>query len=72
MNDDAVVLNPGGRKSGGGTPYAVSDVIGLKTDKLLELAEKDGFGTRNQGVLKALVCFSIDATSVTPPLKFME
>ena len=43
--------------------------MGLKTDELLDLAAKDGFGEWNQGVLKALVCF---ATSVTPLLKFME
>ena len=52
-------MNPGGRKSRGDTPNSVNNVVGLKTDELLDLAAKDGFGKRNQGALEALVCFSI-------------
>jgi hypothetical protein len=72
MNDDAVVLNLGERKSGGGTPLSVSDAIGLKTDELMELAAKDGFGERNQGVLQALVRFSIVCNVCDAAVKFME
>jgi len=47
--------NPGGRKSGGGTPFSVSDLIAKDTDELLEMAatSKD-FGNRKQEILKIL------------------
>jgi len=49
-------MNPGGPKSGGGTPYSVSDTISLETDTLLGMAAEEGFGKRKQAALKALVC----------------
>jgi hypothetical protein len=59
MNNAAIVMNPGGRKSGSATPFSVSDAIGMETDKLMELAAGDNFRKWNQGALKALVWFEI-------------
>ena len=53
--DLTVVINPGGRKSGSGTPFSVSDTVGMETDELLKVAAEEGFGQRKQGALKALV-----------------
>jgi hypothetical protein len=50
-----VVLNPGGPKSGGGTPHSVSDIVHIETDKLLAVAETEGFGVRGQVALQTLV-----------------
>jgi hypothetical protein len=50
-----VVLNPGGPKSGGGTPHSVSDIVNMETDELLAVAETEGFGVRKQVALKTLV-----------------
>ena len=53
---NAVVLNPGGPKSGTSPDVSVSDVVNKETDELLEEANKKGdFGTRHQEVLKTLV-----------------
>ena len=48
-------MNPGGHKSGSGTPYSVSEFVGLETDELMKLMKEEGFGTRKQAALKALV-----------------
>jgi hypothetical protein len=45
VTDFIIVLNPGGPKSVAGTPFSVSDIISMETDELLELANKEGFGT---------------------------
>ena len=47
-------MNPGGPKSGSGTPYSVNDAISLETDTLLQMAAEEGFGKRKQAALKAL------------------
>jgi hypothetical protein len=52
----ALVQNPGGLKSGVGTPYSVTEFISKNTDELLKEAVKEGFGKRKQEILKALVC----------------
>ena len=56
------VMNPGGRKSGSGTPYSVSDTISMEIDTLLALAAEQGFGNRKQAALKALACRKIVMT----------
>jgi hypothetical protein len=50
-----VVLNPGGPKSGSGTPRSVSDIVNMETDELLTVAETEGSGVRKQEALKSLV-----------------
>jgi len=52
-------MNPGGPKSGVGTPHSVSQFVSIDTDKLLEVAAQEGFGKRKQDALKAL-CFKRD------------
>jgi hypothetical protein len=52
-------MNPGGRKSGGGTPFSVSDIVGVETDELLAIAVEEGLGQRRQEALKALICRQI-------------
>jgi hypothetical protein len=54
-NDAMIVMNPGGPKSGSGTPFSVSEVIAMETDQLLRIANEGGFGKRKQQALKALV-----------------
>jgi hypothetical protein len=54
-----LVMNPGGPKSGVGTPHSVSKFISIDTDKLLEIAAQEGFGKRKQDALKALVCCQV-------------
>ena len=56
-------MNPGGRKSGSGTPYSISDTISMETDTLLGLAEQ-GFGNRKQAALKALACRKFESHSL--------
>ena len=53
-------MNPGGRKSGTGTPYSVSEAISLETDELLKIAAEEGSGKRKQAALKALACRKIE------------
>jgi hypothetical protein len=53
-----VVMNPGGPKSGSGTPRSVSDIVNMETDELLAVAEA-GFGGRKQAALKSLVCSKV-------------
>ncbi|KAK2462249.1 hypothetical protein APHAL10511_005745 [Amanita phalloides] len=48
-------MNTGGRKSGIGTPYSVSDTISMDTDALLKIAAEEGFGNRKQAALKTLI-----------------
>ena len=48
-------MNPGGPKSGSGTPHSVSDIINMETDELLAEAEVAGFRVRKQAALKSLV-----------------
>jgi hypothetical protein len=49
-------MNPGGRRSGIGTPHSVSDVVEMETGELLRLATEEGrFGVRKQEALKILV-----------------
>jgi hypothetical protein len=48
-----VVLNPGGPKSGSGTPPSVSDIVNMETDELLTVAKTEGFGVRKQEALKS-------------------
>jgi len=55
-------MNPGGHKSGSGTPYSVSEFVGLETDELMKLMKEEGFGTRKQAALKALL-FKRDGNS---------
>ena len=50
-----VVMNPGGPKSGRGTPHSVSDIVNMEMDKLLAVAEGTGFGVQKQEALKCLV-----------------
>jgi hypothetical protein len=47
-NQAELVMNPGGPKSGVGTPHSVSQFISIDTDKLLEVAAQEGFGKRNK------------------------
>lgn len=55
-----VVANPGGPKSGLGTPFSVSDTMDLDTDRLLEMMNNDEkYGKRKQAILKALVRFRL-------------
>jgi hypothetical protein len=50
------VLNPGGKKSGTGTDFSVSDIVDEETNQLLLLVKEEGdFGKRKQEILKALV-----------------
>jgi hypothetical protein len=49
-------MNPGGRKSGIGTPFSIIEAVGSETERLLGLAALEGFGKRKQNALKALVC----------------
>lgn len=49
-------MNPGGRKSGSGTPFSDSDIIAKDTDELLQMAASEGLGKRKQDILKVLVC----------------
>jgi hypothetical protein len=49
-------MNPGGPKSGIGTPFSVNDIVGMETEKLMEAAAEEGLGQRKQEALKALVC----------------
>jgi hypothetical protein len=54
--DPVVVMKPGGRKSGVGTPFSVSDVVRMETTELLRLATEEGdFGATKQEALKVLV-----------------
>jgi hypothetical protein len=55
MTDFIIVLNPGGARSGLGTPYSVSEMISMETEDLLAVASQEGFGTRKQEALKRLV-----------------
>jgi hypothetical protein len=55
-----LVMNPGGCKSGTGTPYSVSEAILLETDKLLRIAAEEDFGKRKQAALMALACYKIE------------
>jgi len=49
-------MNPGGRQSGTGTDFSVSDIVDEETNQLLLLVnEKGDFGKRKQEALKALV-----------------
>ena len=50
------VMNPGGRKSGTGTPFSVSEAISMETDELLQIATEANFGHRKQAALKTLAC----------------
>jgi hypothetical protein len=54
------VINPGGRKSGSGTPYSVSKVISEETEILLAMAAQCGLGKRKQTALKTLACRKIN------------
>jgi len=47
-------MNPGGPKSGTGTPHSVNEFMSMTTDELLREALQEGFGKRKQDVLKAL------------------
>ncbi|KAI0005925.1 hypothetical protein BJV74DRAFT_792373 [Russula compacta] len=48
-------MNPGRLRSGAGSEFSVSEVIGKETDELLRsVNEEEGFGKRRQGALKAL------------------
>jgi hypothetical protein len=52
-----IVMNPGGPKSGTGTPHSVSTVVATETDELLRIAREEGkFGKRKQTSLKDLAC----------------
>jgi hypothetical protein len=54
--DKTVAMNPGGRKSGLGTPYSVSDVVEMETKELLRLAIEEGkSGVRKHEAFKMLV-----------------
>ncbi|KAF5374130.1 hypothetical protein D9615_008842 [Tricholomella constricta] len=65
-------MNPGGPKSGGGTPHSVSDVVKMETDQLLSVAQEVGFGVRKQAALKRL-SFKRDGYScVMTGVKFNE
>ena len=48
-------MNPGGRRSGSETPFSVSEMIGMDTDRLLLAAASEGFGIWKPEALKALV-----------------
>ena len=49
-------MNPGGRQSGTGTDFSVSDIVDEETDQLRLLVNEEGdFGKRKQEVLKVLV-----------------
>jgi hypothetical protein len=49
-------MNPGGKQSGTGTDFSVSDFVDEETNQLLLLVnEKGDFGKRKQEALKALV-----------------
>jgi len=49
-------MNPGGRKSAGGSAFSVSEIVDEETEKLLETVDAEGdFGKRKQGALKTLV-----------------
>lgn len=61
--DVTIVLNPGGPKSGIGTPYSVTEIISMETDQLLAIANEEGFGKRKQEALKRLVCSKV----ILPP-----
>ena len=54
-HDAMVVMNPGGRRSGAGTPHLVSDIVNMETDELLAVTKGTGFGVRKQEALKCLV-----------------
>ncbi len=54
------VMNPGGRKSGTGTPFSVSEAISMETDELLKIAAEAKFGFRKQAALKTLACRGIN------------
>jgi hypothetical protein len=54
-----IVQNPGGPKSGVGTPYSVSEYVSKETDELLEIAGEQGFGKRKQEALKLLVRYHV-------------
>jgi len=55
--DITIVANPGGRKSGTGTPFSVSELVGAETDRLIQMAtDEKGYGVRKQVILKELVC----------------
>jgi hypothetical protein len=54
--DTTVVANPGGHKSGTGTPSSVSELVGAETDRLIQMAKDEkGYGVRKQVILKELV-----------------
>lgn len=57
-----VVMNPGGPKSGTGTPHLVNEFMSMSTDELLQEASEEGSGKRKQDVLKALVCLQVPRT----------
>ncbi|KAH9979799.1 hypothetical protein BJV74DRAFT_887877 [Russula compacta] len=52
----AAFMNPGGRRSGTGTEFSLSETINNETNELLQQANEEGhFGKRKQEALKALV-----------------
>jgi hypothetical protein len=54
--DTTVVANPGGRQSGTGTPFSVSELAGAEMDRLIQMAKDEkGSGVRKQVILKELV-----------------
>ena len=67
MTDFIIVLNPGGAKSGVGTPYSVGEIISMETDELLAVANQAGLGAQKQEALKRLVCPNI----IQPPISLM-
>jgi hypothetical protein len=48
-------MDPGGPKSGNGTPHSVGDIVNMEMDELLAVAKDTGFGLRKQEALKSLV-----------------
>ncbi|KAH7885711.1 hypothetical protein F5I97DRAFT_1808679 [Phlebopus sp. FC_14] len=48
-------MNSGGRRSGSGTSYSVTDIMSKATDELLMSAKKEGLGQWKQAALKELV-----------------
>lgn len=63
-------MNPGGRKSTGGSAFSVSEIVDEETEKLLETVDAEGdFGKRKQGALKTLVRISIFILEPYPPYR---
>jgi len=56
VNTGTIVMNPGGQNSGSATPLSVDDIVGMETEKLMEIAAEEGLRERKQEALKALVC----------------